>query len=91
MPRLVSLRSLELQRSYQHSIDEFVVWYCSEPRLSFSKTVVTRFRIYLEDYHLAPGTINVRLAAVLRLAYEAADSGLLSPDLALWISSRNWS
>ena len=28
-----------------------------------------------------PGTINVRLAAVCRVAYEAADTGLLSPDL----------
>ena len=34
---------------------------------------------------MAPGTINVRLAAVRRLAYEAADSGLLSPELAAGI------
>jgi len=47
--------------------------------------VVTRYRIYLEDRLLAPGTINVRLAAVRRLAYEAADTGLLSPDLAAGI------
>ena len=78
---LVSLRSPESQRSYRRSIDDFVCWYCSEPRLSFNKTVVTRYRIYLEDRLLAPGTINVRLAAVRRLAYEAADTGLLSPDL----------
>jgi site-specific recombinase XerD len=82
---LVSLRSPESQRSYQHSINEFVAWYCSAPRLSFNKTVVTRYRIYLEDRQLAPGTINVRLAAVRRLADEAADSGLLSPDLATGI------
>src|ERR1700684_3511533 len=82
---LVSLRSPESQRSYQHSIDEFVRWYCSEPRLSFNKTVVTRYRIHLESRQLAPGTINVRLAAVCRLAYEAADSGLLSPELAAGI------
>src|SRR5262244_4140889 len=82
---LVSLRSPESQRSYRRSIDDFVCWYCSEPRLSFSKTVVTRYRIYLEDRLLAPGTINVRLAAVRRLAYEAADTGLLSPDLAAGI------
>ena len=75
---LVSLRSPESQRSYRHSIDDFVCWYCSEPRLSFNKTVVTRYRIHLEDRLLAPGTINVRLAAVRRLAYEAADSGLLA-------------
>lgn len=82
---LLSLRSPESQRSYQHYIDEFVLWYCSEPRLSFNKTVVTRYRIHLEDRQLAPGTINVRLAAVRRLAYEAADSGLLSPELAAGI------
>jgi hypothetical protein len=44
--------------------------------------VVTRYRIHLEDCHLAPGTINGRLAAVRRLAYEAAGAGLLSPELA---------
>jgi hypothetical protein len=59
---LGSLRSPESQRGYRHSIDEFVFWYCSEPRLSFNKTVVTRYRIHLESRQLAPGTINVRLA-----------------------------
>jgi len=34
---------------------------------------------------LAPGTINLRLGAVRRLAYEAADCGLLSPNLAAGI------
>jgi site-specific recombinase XerD len=80
-----SLPSPGSQREYGRSINEFVAWYCSEPRLSFSKTVVTRFRMYLEERHLAPATINLRLAAVRRLAYEAADSGLLSPELAAGI------
>ena len=66
-------------------MDEFINWYCSEPRLSFNKTVATRYRIHLESRKLAPGTINVQLAAVRRLAYEAADSGLLSPELAAGI------
>jgi len=82
---LVSLRSSESQRSYRRSIDDFVRWYCSEPRSSFNKTVVIRYRIHLEDQLLAPGTINVRLAAVRRLAYEAADTGLLSPERAAGI------
>src|SRR5439155_15033974 len=55
------------------------------PRLSFNRAVVTRYRIHLESRQLAPGTINGRLAAIRRLAYEAADSGLLSPDLAAGI------
>src|SRR6476619_6549473 len=33
----------------------------------------------------APATINFRLAAVRRVAYEAADAGLLSPELAAGI------
>ena len=82
---IVSLRSFESQRRYRHSIDEFAAWYCSAPRLSLNKTVVLRYRLHLEDRHLAAGTINVRLAAVRRLAYEAADSGLLSPDHAAGI------
>jgi integrase len=47
--------------------------------------VVLRYRIFLEQKHYAPTTINLRLAAVRRLAFEASDSGLLSPDLAAGI------
>jgi integrase len=50
-----------------------------------NKTVVLRYRSYLEARLLAPGTVNLRLGAVRRLAYEAADSGLLSSDLAAGI------
>jgi site-specific recombinase XerD len=82
---LDSLCSPESKRGYRHAIDEFIQWYCSEPRLSFNRIVVTRYRIALEDRQLAAGTINGRLAAVRRLAYEAADAGLLSPELAAGI------
>jgi integrase len=41
--------------------------------------------MHLESRKLAPGTINLRLGAVRRLAYEAADCGLLSADLAAGI------
>jgi integrase len=41
--------------------------------------------MHLESRHLGPGTINLRLGAVRRLAYEAADCGLLSADLAAGI------
>ena len=77
------LSNPDAQRGYRHAIDEFVDWYCSEPRLSFGKTVVVRNRV--ESRQLAPGTINLRLGAVRQLAYEAADCGLLSADLAAGI------
>jgi len=82
---LNSLSSHDAQRGYRHAIDEFIEWYCSEPRLSFSRTVVLRYRMHLESRKLAPGTVNLRLGAVRRLAYEASDCGLLSPDLAAGI------
>jgi hypothetical protein len=82
---LNTLTSKSGQRSYAHAIDEIVDWYCSEPRLALNRAVVRRHRIYLEERHLAPTTINLRLAAVRRVAYEAADSGLLSPELAAGI------
>jgi len=52
---LNSLTSADAQRGYRHAIDEFVEWYCSEPRLSFNRTVVLRYRIHLEARRLAPG------------------------------------
>jgi hypothetical protein len=82
---LNSLPSPSSQRSYDHAIREFIEWYCSEPRLAFNKTVVTRYRIFLEQANYASSTINLRLAAVRRLAYEASDAGLLSSDLAAGI------
>ena len=82
---LSSLASASSKRSYDHAIREFIEWYCSEPRLAFNKTVVTRYRIALEQMHYAASTINLRLAAVRRLAYEASDSGPLSRDLAAGI------
>ena len=79
---LNSLSSPHSRRNYKFAIEQFITWYCSEPRLALNRAVVLRFRLYLESLGLAAGTVNQRLAAVRRLAYEAADSGLLSPELA---------
>jgi site-specific recombinase XerD len=83
---LNSLGSPASRRVYEYGIDQFIAWYCSEPRLAFNRIVVVRYRMYLESRHLAANTINQQLAAVRRLAHEAADAGLLSPELAAGIS-----
>jgi site-specific recombinase XerD len=83
---LHSLASPASRRVYEYAIDQFIAWYCSEPRLAFNRIVVVRYRMYLESRHLAANTINQQLAAVRRLAHEAADAGLLSPELAAGIS-----
>src|SRR6202171_6478479 len=83
---LNSLTSPGSRRVYRYAIEQFIAWYCSEPRLAFNRIVVARYRMHLEGRGLAANTINQQLAAVRRLAHEAADSGLLSPELAAGIS-----
>src|SRR5215831_3480008 len=82
---LNSLTSKSGQRTYDRAITDFVDWYCSEPRHAFNRTVVLRYRIFLEQKQYAPTTINLRMAAVRRVAFETADSGLPSPELAAGI------
>jgi site-specific recombinase XerD len=83
---LNSLGSTASRRVYEYAINQFIAWYCSEPRLALNRIVVVRYRMHLESRGLAANTINQQLAAVRRLAHEAADSGLLSPELAAGIS-----
>jgi hypothetical protein len=49
--------------------------------LALNRAVLLRYRLHLKNIPLASSTINVRLAAIRRIAYEAADNGLLSPEL----------
>src|SRR5260370_40466515 len=79
---LTSLGSPASRRVYDYAIDQFIAWYCSDPRLASNGIVVVRYRMHLESRGLAANTINQQLAAVRRLAHEAADSGLLSPESA---------
>lgn len=79
---LNTLESIQSRRSYEHAMSEFIAWYCSAARLAFNRSVVLQYRTFLEKKQLAAATINVRLAAVRRLAYEAVDHGILSPDVA---------
>jgi hypothetical protein len=53
---LNSLGSPASRRVYEYAIDQFVAWYCSEPRLAFNRIVVVRYRMYLESRHLAANT-----------------------------------
>jgi hypothetical protein len=45
---LQSLGSAASKRTYGAAIEDFITWYCSEPRLAFGRTVVLRYRYELE-------------------------------------------
>jgi hypothetical protein len=55
---LNSLNSPNSRRNYEFAMEQFITWYCSEPRLALNGAVVLRFRLYLESLGLAAGTID---------------------------------
>ena len=82
---LNTLASQHSRRSYEYAIERFIAWYCSEPRLEFNRSVVVKYRSFLERLSLSAATINLHLSAIRRLADESAESGWLSPELAIGI------
>ena len=84
LKRLVldSVSSPITRRVYNLGLDEFFEWYGREPRPGFTKATVAAWRVALEARGLGAVSINVRITAVRKLAVEAADNGLLAPELA---------
>jgi len=60
MAVLNMLASAHSRRSYKHAIEKFIAWYCSEPRLGFNRSVVVRYRSFLESLSSSAATINRR-------------------------------
>src|SRR6201993_3825012 len=84
---LDSVSSPITRRVYNLGLDEFIAWFTLEPRpAGFTKATVTAWRVALEARGLGPISINVRITAVRKLAVEAADNGLLAPELASGIT-----
>src|SRR5258708_36245413 len=79
---LDSVSSPITKRVYNLGLDEFFSWYGQEPRAGFTKATVSAWRVALETRGLGAVSINVRITAVRKLAVEAADNGLLAPELA---------
>ena len=83
---LDSVSSPITKRVYNLGLDEFFAWYGQEPRPGFTKATVSAWRVALEARGLGAVSINVRITAVRKLAVEAADNGLLAPELAAGIT-----
>src|SRR5215471_866976 len=83
---LDSVSSPITRRVYNLVLDEFFAWYAQEPRTGFTKATVAAWRVALEARGLGAVSINVRITAVRKLAVEAADNGLLAPEIASGIT-----
>src|ERR1700722_19857633 len=79
---LDSVSSPITKRGNTLGLDESFAWYGLEPRPGFTKATVCAWRVALEARGLRAVSINVRITAVRKLAVEAADNGLLAPELA---------
>src|SRR5579871_1528061 len=83
---LDSVSSPITKRVYNMALDEFLEWFRQAPRPGFTKATVSAWRVSLEDRGLGSSSIIIRMSAIRKLAAEAADNGLLAPELAAGIS-----
>jgi len=83
---LDSVSSPITRRVYNMALDEFIGWFRQAPRPGFTKATVSAWRVSLEGRGLGSSSIIIRMSAIRKLAVEAADNGLLAPELAAGIA-----
>src|SRR6266705_5449635 len=83
---LDSVSSPITKRVYNMALDEFMGWFQQALRPGFKKATVSAWRVSLEARGLGSSSIIIRMSAIRKLAAEAADNGLLAPELAAGIS-----
>ena len=83
---LDSVSSRITKRVYNMALEEFLAWFRQAPRPAFTKATVSAWRVSLEERRLGSSSIIIRMSAIRKLAAEAADNGLLAPELASGIA-----
>jgi site-specific recombinase XerD len=83
---LDSVSSPITKRVYNMALDEFLAWFQQAPRPGFTKATVSAWRVSLEARGLGSSSIIIRMSAIRKLAAEAADNGLLAPEIAAGIA-----
>ena len=77
---LDSLASEHSRRAYGRALGEFFAWYpANASGEGFTRAVLGRYRSHLIDRGLSAASVNLALAALRKLAAEAAAHGGLSP------------
>src|ERR1039457_441611 len=67
---------------YAIALDGYFAWWNANGRPEFTRATVHSYRVQLEGRGLAPSTVNQKLAAIRKLAQEAAYNGLLDATTA---------
>ena len=79
---LDGLDSQHSKRAYGKALSDFAIWYEKQGRPGLSKRVIQRYKAALAERGLSAATVNLRLSAIRKLVTEAADNGLLDPNVA---------
>ena len=78
-------RAPRTRTMYAKALDDFFAWRAEQGSPPFTRAAVQAHRAVLEAKGYAPSTINQRLAAVKKLAREAAANGWLAAEMAAGI------
>jgi site-specific recombinase XerD len=70
------------RRDYGRALWDFIGWHRSTDQAGLNRAVVQAHIAYLKAEGVGEGSINQRLAAIRKLATEAADNGLLPESTA---------
>lgn len=83
-----ALTSQNSKIMYAKALDDFLQWRDAKGSPLFTKALVNEYRAHLQaTTKYAPSTINLRLSAIRKLAKEAADNGIMDPNLANGIAN----
>jgi len=70
------------QRDYGRALKDFMTWYQATGQQEFTKAAINAHIAALKAAGVTDSSINQRLAAIRKLAREAADNGLISESAA---------
>ena len=77
---LDSLASAHSRRAYGRALEEFFDWYAANASgEGFTRATLQRYRSHLLERNLSAASINLAMAALRKLAAEAAANGGISP------------
>src|SRR5438105_582902 len=79
---LDAVSSPSTRTMYGKALDDFFAWRAEQGRPAFTRAAVQAHRAVLQSKGYSPSTINQRLAAVKKLAREAAANGWLDAETA---------
>ena len=79
---LDGLPSEHSRRAYERALFDFFHWHRGAGRPQINKAVVQRYTAELREAGMSSSSVNQRLSAIRKLVGEAADNGLLDPQIA---------